>query len=291
LEREIIFGGEERLTEQIDATLRIIDADLFAVITGCMTDIIGDDVTSVVRRFRSEGRPLVVAETGGFKGNSAKGYELIWDALITQYVEPDLTVDPLRVNLLGLIPAQNVFWRGDLIETKRLLTGLGLKVNTFFAPFDTLEQVRTASSAALNIVLSDVHGQAVATRFSEVHGTPALTLPAPIGPTATREFVETVGEHFGINRRRVSRLISVENDWYFSFIQHVAEAYNDLDLQRFAFIVSDSTYGWALTRFLANDLGWIPYLTAVTDLLTQEKQEHLVERFLTLDRVSGGGQG
>ncbi|HEY3376308.1 MAG TPA: nitrogenase component 1, partial [Armatimonadota bacterium] len=37
LEREVIFGGEDRLTEQIRATLRIIDADLYAVITGCMT--------------------------------------------------------------------------------------------------------------------------------------------------------------------------------------------------------------------------------------------------------------
>ena len=78
LEREIIFGGEERLSEQLRATLRIVDADLYAVITGCMTDIIGDDTSSVVRQFRSEGHPVVVAETGGFKGNSAKGYELIW---------------------------------------------------------------------------------------------------------------------------------------------------------------------------------------------------------------------
>ena len=282
LEREIIFGGEERLSEQLRATFRIIDADLYAVITGCMTDIIGDDAASIVRQFRAEGLPVVVAETGGFKGNSAKGHELIWDALIDQYVEKDLPVDPLRVNLLGLIPAQNVFWRGDLIEIKRLLTALGLKVATFFTPFDTLDQLRTASSAGLNIVLSDIHGQGTAAKFQEVHGTPSLTLPVPIGPSATREFLEAVADRFSLKARKTKKVIDEENNHYFAFIQHVAESYNDLDLQRYAFVVSDSTYGWALTRFLAHDLGWIPYLTAVTDILTDEEKERLVGRFDTL---------
>lgn len=281
-EREIIFGGEERLTEQIKATLRIIDADLYAVITGCMTDIIGDDVSSVVRQFRQEGQAIVVAETGGFKGNSAKGYELIWDAIIRQYVEEGLAVDPLQVNLLGLIPAQNVFWRGDLLEVKRLLTALGLKVNTFFTPFDTLDQLRTSSSAALNLVLSDIHGQATAARFQEVHGTPSLTLPLPIGPESTKTFLETVGNRFGVSASRIRRLVKAENTWYFSFIEHLAESYNDLDLQRYAFVVGDSTYGWALTRFLAHDLGWIPYLTAITDILSEEEEQQVTERFATL---------
>jgi len=31
LEREIIFGGEERLSEQLRATFRVVDADLYAV--------------------------------------------------------------------------------------------------------------------------------------------------------------------------------------------------------------------------------------------------------------------
>ena len=191
-------------------------------------------------------------------------------------MEKSLPIDPLRVNLLGLIPAQNVFWRGDLLEIKRLLTALGLKVNTFFTPFDTLKQLRTASSAALNIVLSDVHGQTTAAKFQEVHDTPSLTLPIPIGPTATRDFLGAVGNQLGVKERRTKKVIDEENTRYFAFIQHVAESYNDLDLQRYAFVVSDNTYGWALTSFLAHDLGWIPYLTAVTDILTAEEKERVL---------------
>ena len=66
VEREVIFGGEERLAEQIASTLDVVDADLFAVITGCMTDIIGDDVKAVVSEFQKKGKPVIFAETGGF---------------------------------------------------------------------------------------------------------------------------------------------------------------------------------------------------------------------------------
>src|SRR5512133_389768 len=84
-EREIVFGGEERLREQIATTKEIVDAELFAVITGCMTDIIGDDVKAVVNQSKNGAKSLIVAETGGFKGTSADGYDLIWRALIEQY--------------------------------------------------------------------------------------------------------------------------------------------------------------------------------------------------------------
>ncbi|HEX9059220.1 MAG TPA: nitrogenase component 1, partial [Clostridia bacterium] len=90
IEKEVIFGGEQRLKEQIESTFEIIDADLFTVITGCMTDIIGDDVNAVAEEFRALGKPLVVAETGGFKGNSYKGYDLILQAIVNQYVTKGL---------------------------------------------------------------------------------------------------------------------------------------------------------------------------------------------------------
>ncbi|HEY3379889.1 MAG TPA: nitrogenase component 1, partial [Armatimonadota bacterium] len=43
-EREVVFGGDERLREEIANTLKIIDGDLYIVLTGCVTEIIGDDV-------------------------------------------------------------------------------------------------------------------------------------------------------------------------------------------------------------------------------------------------------
>src|SRR6266568_6310639 len=180
VEREIIFGGEERLAEQIAATLEVVDADLYAVITGCMTDIIGDDVRAVVSEFQKQGKPVIVAETGGFKGDSAVGADFIWEAIISQYVTRGLPKDSKRVNLFGFVPAQDVFWRGNLIELKRLLGLLGIQASTFLTPFGNLNDLKESSRDSLNIVFSDVHGIKPAQLFREVHGTPYITEPLPI---------------------------------------------------------------------------------------------------------------
>ncbi len=68
-EREVIFGGENRLRELIKSSLRILDAELFVVLNGCIGEIVGDDIGSVVGEFQKQDIPIVYAETGGFKGN------------------------------------------------------------------------------------------------------------------------------------------------------------------------------------------------------------------------------
>ncbi len=280
LEKEIIFGGENRLKEQIEATLSIIDGDVFAVITGCMTDIIGDDVKTAAESFRHEGeKPLVVAETGGFKGNSAKGYDLILEAFFSQYTEKGLEKDQKKVNLFGLVPAQDVFWRGNLIELKRLLSELGIEVNTFFTPLDSSEDLKKASSASLNIVFSDVHGIKAARAFEEIHSTPFVSLPLPIGPTATGEFLEEIGKVLDIKSEKVDELIRKEKEWYYSFVHSLTDIYNDLDLQRNVIVIGDSNYSFAVTKFVTEDLGWIPAYVAVTDILDEEEKEKVSARF------------
>lgn len=75
-EKDLIFGGEDRLEEQIESTLKIMDGDLFVVMTACMVEIVGDDVKSVASRFSTNDKPVLALETGGFRGDSYDGYDL-----------------------------------------------------------------------------------------------------------------------------------------------------------------------------------------------------------------------
>ncbi|MBP2636109.1 MAG: nifK 2 [Firmicutes bacterium] len=267
------------MTEQIAGTLAVVDADLFAVITGCMTEIIGDDVSSVAKEFQTAKSSIIVAETGGFKGNSYKGYDIIMSALITQYVEKGLPTIPKQINLLGLVPALDVFWRGNLLELKRIFSELGIQVNAFVTPFDDLDSIKKSSQSVLNIVLSDIYGTEAANVFEEVHGIPYVNIPLPIGPTATKEFLLEVARHIEIDQEKLKQVLQAEKTRYFGFLQNVAEIYNDMDLQRFAVIIGDANYSYALTKFLADDFGWIPYFVAITDTLDEIEQAKLRQRF------------
>jgi len=51
-----------------------------------------------------------------------------------------------------------------------------------------------------------------------------------------------------------------------------------MDLQRYAVVVGDANYAGALTRFLAEDLGWLPELTVCTDPLGPEDQARVQAR-------------
>ncbi|MDR3139998.1 MAG: hypothetical protein LBT95_10080 [Treponema sp.] len=283
VERDVVFGGEARLREQIQSTLEIIDGDLYVVVTGCMVDMIGDDTAAVVSEFKNAGKPVVAVPTPSFKGNAFTGYELLLKGLIDQYIQKSEQKEVLSVNVLGIVPAQDVFWKGNLREIKRLLEKLGLKVNTFFGEGENLENFKNAGKAALNIVVSNNFGIDSARHFEEVHGIPYIVTSFPIGAVAGEIFLKTVGNALNINPAQTARVIAEEKAVYYGYLERIADIYNDADLQRYAVVAGDSSYAPALTRFLSDELGWIPELVVVTDLLDENQQKTVKAQFTALN--------
>ncbi|WP_378953689.1 nitrogenase component 1 [Pelosinus sp. sgz500959] len=278
-EKDIVFGGEERLTEQIATTLEVVDGDLYFVVTGCMVDIIGDDAVAVANRFRQNGKPVLGAETGGFKGNSYKGYDIVLNKLFIDFVEKNPVKEKNIVNLFGIVPIQDVFWKGNLNILKALLEKIGYQVNTFFGEGETLDNLKYAGSARLNILVSDVYGIEPAQKFEEIHGVPYVVAPLPIGSAGTEQFLRIVGEALETEKDLLEQVIAEEKARYYSYIERLADVYNDLDFQRYSVVVGDVNYAPALARFLADDLGWLPELVVITDILTEEEQQLVEGRF------------
>ncbi|HWR41165.1 MAG TPA: nitrogenase component 1 [Patescibacteria group bacterium] len=279
-EQEIVFGGEERLAEQISNTLDIVDGELYFVVSGCMVDVIGDDTVGVAKRFQQEGKPVLGAETGGFKGNSYKGYEIVLSTLFREFVEKQPVKDQETVNIFGVVPLQDVFWKGNLNVLKDLLSKLGFKVNTFFGERETLDNLRQAGAARLNIVVSDVYGVESAQVFEETHNVPYLIASLPVGPTGTEAFLRQVSAALGVDKQRTEAVITAEKSRYYSYVERMADVYNDLDLQRYSVVVADVNYATAITRFLADDLGWLPELVVITDILNEEEENRVRNRFV-----------
>ncbi|MDR1961351.1 MAG: hypothetical protein LBQ16_03625 [Gracilibacteraceae bacterium] len=276
-ETEVVFGGTERLTEQIRHTMDIMEGRLFVVISGCVTEIIGDDVRAVVAEFTPEGRSLAYAQTGGFKGNSYLGYDIVMSALVRQFVPAAARKKKGMVNVLGIVPFMDGFWRGNLNGLRRTLELLGLTVNTFFSLDDTLDSLRESSRAELNIVVSDVYGRETAEAYRETHGVPYRTFSFPIGPTATAEFLREVAAELRLPVD-VEEIILEQTRRYYKALEPLTDCYQDADLQRRAVIVADANYAVAVTRFLLDDLGWLPELVQCTDLLTPEDESAMTAK-------------
>lgn len=279
VERDVVFGGEERLREQIATTLEVMDGDLYIVLTGCMVEMIGDDLEAVVSEFEASEKPVIAVHTPSFRGNSYTGYELVLEALIQKYAVKYPAKEPRLVNVLGIVPAQDVFWEGNLKEIKRLLSQLGLTVNTFFGEGETLDNIRNSGKSALNIVVSDIYGLDIAKVFEEVHDIPYIQTGFPIGADATADFLYAVSEALQLDTFLTQAVVEEEKQVYYAYLERLADIYNDIDLQRYAIVVGDANYAPAVSRFLSDELGWLPELTVITDFLDEAQQQALSRRF------------
>ena len=273
LEKEVVFGGLDKLRTTIQGSIDIIDADAYFILTGCTAGIIGDDIVSVAEEFRSKGYPVYAIETPGFNGNSDLGYEAAWDALIDNIVEEGLERKDNLVNIFGITPVHDSFWSGNLEEVKRILTKLGLEVNTFFTDHQGIESVRTSSQAALNIILNPWLFNGPAKKYEERFGIQSYRYPGiPIGATDTSRFIREVGSALGLEEELVERVIGEEEDYVYSYL---AQSVGALSWKRFA-VVANSGYAVGFTRYLANDYSFTPRLVIVTEPLFRDSDRQRI---------------
>lgn len=283
-EKEVVFGGTERLTELISASIKIMDADLFVVLTGCIADLVGDDVPAVVSKFQEKGVPIVYAETGGFKGNNYTGHELITRAIIDQFVgNYDGPKEKKLVNVWSSVPYIDTFWRGDLEEIKRILEGIGLKVNILFGHESKgVAEWKEIPKAEFNLVISPWVGLETAKHLEKKYKQPFLHIPVvPIGAQETSEFLRKVGNYAKISSKKVEDFIKKEEDYYYYYLEGFADFYSEYwwGLPASFGVVSNSAYNLALTKFLVNQLGLIPGRQIITENPPEEYQDFIRELY------------
>ncbi|MDR1657942.1 MAG: hypothetical protein LBT47_10390 [Deltaproteobacteria bacterium] len=276
-ENEVVFGGLDRLSEEIVHTLEIMEGRLFIILTGCLPEVIGDDVESLVRDFKAKKVPLIHASVPGFLGDSYLGYEELLKTLFREVVKPSAAKDPALVNVWGVPPTLDPFWRGNILGLDELLKLLGLRANFFFGPQATLPGIKNSSKAALNIVVSGLYGRQAAEVFQNIHSTPYVLAPLPFGAGASERFLRLVGRALKIPSRKLSSIIDSAGTAHYTYLEPIVDVYNDMEAQRHALVVGDANYGLALTDFLAEDLGWVPELTVITNDVSSDQQNQLLD--------------
>ncbi len=279
VEEHAVFGGEDKLRSLIKTTIELVHGELFAVISGCVPALIGDDVAAVVKEFRKE-VPIIHVNTAGFLGNSYKGYEQFFDAVIDQLLEPQPVVRK-RVNLLGIVPYQHIFWKGNLQIMKSLLEQIGLSVNMIFTENSGLEALKSIPSAELNLVLSPWSGVPAARKLEEKFGTPFEVIPAvPVGPKDTSAVLRYLSKRLKLNSSKTERVIASEEHRAYRFAEYMAAITTMALPHAYTAIVADTPTAIGLTRYGSNELGWLPEVVIVTDDPPEEFRKE-IERSLT----------
>ncbi|BBB90769.1 MAG TPA: nitrogenase component 1 [Methylomusa anaerophila] len=281
-EKEVIFGGAEKLREVLGNSLKIMNAGLYAVLTGCTSDIVGDDVGEVVGDFQEQGFPVIYAETGGFKGSNYFGHELVLEAIINQYLKPSAAAtEKGLINIWSVVPLQDTFWTGNLEELNRLIGLLGLKPNVIFGPGNGLEALNKVPKAQYNLLISPWVGLKNVKQLEEKFGTPYIHYPVlPIGPTETGKFLRTVAEATGIPAAKAEAVIRGQESKYYYYIERAADILLERNLMPKHFVtIADSFYALGISRFLVNDMGLLPNKQFITDNAPEEARPGIAAEF------------
>jgi len=284
-EKEVVFGGEKKLRDLITHSLEVMDADLYVVLTGCTADIVGDDSAEVARQFQKKGKPVVCAQTGGFSGNNFVGHELILGAIIDQYLQPSEETVPGLVNVFSVIPYYDAFWTGNLDAIRKLLEAIGLKANIIFGPGGGVDALNKVPKAQFNLLLSPWVGLTNVKQLEEKFGTPYLHYPVlPIGPTETSKFLRTVGEYAGLPAEQVENAITELEKPYDYYIERSADYLLQarVGLPSRFITISDSFYTLGISKFLVNDLGFLPGTQYIIDNIPARFQDGITEEFKNL---------
>lgn len=288
-EKEVVFGGIDRLRQVITNTYKVLDTDLQVVLTGCTAGIVGDDVDSLVQEFRDAGKPIVSVETAGFKASNLEAHSLVVNAIIEQYVslfedsnEPKSEAN--TVNLFASIPYQDPFWKGNLAEYKRLLTGLGLKVNVLFGPESGgVAEWQSIPRAGFNILVSPWYGKPIADKLKAIYNQDYTWFPhLPIGANETEKFLKQVlvfaiQQGAEIEEEKAAAFIKHESDAYYEEIDNLATFLLEFryGLPGHVHILHDAGYVVAISKFLLHEVGIIPKEQFIVDNTPEKFQEQI----------------
>lgn len=285
-EKEVVFGGSNKLRSTIENALKVIDADLFVVLSGCTGEIIGDDIEEVAGNFADAEKPVVWAKTPGFKGNNYVGHDWILKSIFEQYLaEAEPEKEKGLVNLFVAPPQQDPYWLGNLREIESLLTAIGLKPNTIFGFGRNFDNLKKIPNAEFTVLVSPWAGLESAKYLERRFGIPLLQYPVlPIGASETTKFLRAVQEFTGADKELTERVITEKEAEFYYYIERFADTLLETRIlgKRFT-VVSDSEYTIAVTKFLVNDMGLFPEKLFIVDDAPKAFQQKIIDEVNNLN--------
>lgn len=282
-ETEVVFGGEGKLRDVIANALKVIDGDLFVVMSGCTTEIIGDNLEQVVGEFRDAEKPVISVSTPGFKGTNYEGHEWVVDAIIRQYLTRLPKGEKIKglVNIWGPVPSHDPYWLGDLRELENLVRELGLTPNIIFGEHRGISNLNKAPLAEFNLLVSPWIGLGNVELLKELFGTPYLHYPAlPIGAHESSAFLRAVAAFAHIDPDFVEPIIAKHEEEYYYYIERsVSVFFENRTASKMFSTVTSAAQALAVSKFLINDFGLMPNTQYITENVPPEHQERIAEYF------------
>ncbi|MDW5562040.1 MAG: nitrogenase component 1 [Methanomassiliicoccus sp.] len=260
-EEDYIRGAIDKV-EDLIGVVRDKGDTLSVIINSPGAALIGDDIGGAIVRNGLSGKMLSLEDVLVSTPVSSSYDATVRSIIASLDISPADRVSQ-TVNLLGM-SILNKGWRDDVMELRRILTQMGVKILSTPGAGSTVSKITDSVKASCNIVVSPELGLRTAELYKERYGIPYI-IPsdgAPVGFKAVRNWIEQVAKATGsdpigatlsLSSRRVEACRLLTRFQFHTTLPKGAT---------FA-IKADSSMALPLTEFLMNYLGMIPVAVRV----------------------------
>lgn len=188
----VMQGAEDRLEEVMRTVIAKRKPQAIFVVTAPSVEVTQDDVEGVVSKVGFKDAAVIRPPIGGAvnDGKDAAFLSML-DLMQAGSEKRERTV-----NLLG--PTNSTFnWMADVCELKRMLEGIGVAVNAMISAGTTVEEIKRAPAAALNLCLYPYDcGVTTAREMEKRFGIPYFDTIIPIGFENSARWLESIAGFF-----------------------------------------------------------------------------------------------
>jgi nitrogenase molybdenum-cofactor synthesis protein NifE len=191
-EKDVIFGGEEKLYQALTELIDRHDPKAAFVYSTCIVGLIGDDLNAVCNRVSQEkGIPVLPVQSEGFKGNKRAGYNAACQAMFRLVGTGDTTgISPQSVNILG-----DFNLAGEIWIIRDYFRRMGLEVVANITGDGRVDDLCRAHGAALNVVQCSGATMDLAKMMEKKYGIPHMRV-SYFGVEDMAESLYAVARHF-----------------------------------------------------------------------------------------------
>jgi light-independent protochlorophyllide reductase B subunit len=192
-----VMQGTEAQLEKILKKVVAEDPKAIIIVTSPVIEITGDDVEGVAHKVGFDKTIIIRPPIGS---SLAEGKEKAFLSLV-ELMDPKVERLEKTVNLIG--PTYNTFnWRADVFELKRMLSALGVRVNTVFTADSTVGEIESAPCAHLNVCIYPYDcGIEMAKKMEECFAIPYLANHVPLGFRESAAWIEEIARFFKIDAK------------------------------------------------------------------------------------------
>ena len=210
-----VFGGLANLTQALENIFTIYKPEIVAVHTTCLSEVIGDDIPSIIKKAVEEGkvpagRRVIHANTPSFVGSHITGFANMTKAMVNYLAEKTgQTQEQINVIPGWVDPA-------DMRELKRLATALGVNIAMFPDTSDvldspqtgvyemypkggaTVQQIASSGDSVATVALGRFASHPAAAALEEKCNVPTTFLELPIGVGCTDKYIDALRSLAGV---------------------------------------------------------------------------------------------